>query len=447
MRRVLLSLMIVLAYTGLARAGVYNLDEPRKYPSDFMQVNSLEPVKPVKIHLDDLRAAAVDKPQIPHAQDSLRVAYEKQLAALEEKKAGGALGDVDRVNLGACLIRLGRYDQARAVLEEALRVVSRDCPARFLLLLNLAAAYQEDNNLLQRALETQRQALRAWPHLWAGWNRWENTWYRHVEDYALKVMQLRQRELLRNQGRPAVESPRYYELFPQVRFVGSSGEYEAGGVAFEQVNQLPANAEMVVLQLLLWRPHDYQLYWLYGELLNVRGQVDWAFTVLDYLDTQVNLRNRELRQHRRVLKEALPLFQKLFTDPTASGEDRRLQAALLWALAPRGTLGAPGLGSAANEVGGAAAAAFAGVPTDSMPAPAPRGGSPAPTNTLLPDWRHITVSFLTGIVVAVLAALQWRQWRRPRRGAVPIGPPAADSYSPRGEIVSPSSNYSRPADG
>jgi hypothetical protein len=169
--------------------------------------------------------------------------------------------------------------------------------------------------------------------------------------------------------------------------------------------------------------------------------------VLDYLTTQLRLGNRELRQHQRVLREALPLFEKLFTDPTESGDNRRLQASLLWALAPRGTLGAPGLGSAANELGGAAAAAFAGVPNDNMPAPALRGGGPAATSALLPDWRHITVSFLTGIVVAVLAALQWRQWRRPRRGAVPIGPPAADSYSHRGEIVSPSSSYSRPADG
>ena len=64
------------------------------------------------------------------------------------------------------------------------------------------------------------------------------------------------------------------------------------------------------------------------ELLNVRGQVQRAFEVLDYLYTQVNLRNRELQQHRRVLKEAMPVYVKLFTDPTASGEDRRLQAAL-----------------------------------------------------------------------------------------------------------------------
>jgi tetratricopeptide (TPR) repeat protein len=447
MRRILLSLTFVLANAGLARAGVYNLDEPRKYPSDFMQVNTLDPVKQVMIHLAELRAIddrAVN-PQFPAGPDSLRVAYEKQLAGLHEKR--DALSDIDRVNLGACLIRMGRFNEARAALGEALRVVPADSPARFLLLLNLAAAYQEDNDLLQRAIDLQRQALRAWPRLWAGWNRWENTWYRHAEEYALTVMQLRQRELIRSQGRSAAEFPRYYELFPQVHFVGASGEYEAGGIAFEQVNRLPADAEMIVLQLLLWRPLDNQLYWLYGELLNVRGQVDWAFAVLDYLTSQLRLGNRELRQHQRILRESLPLFEKLFTDPTESGDNRRLQAALLWALAPRGTLGAPGIGSAANELGGAAAAAFAGMPSDSRYEPAPRGGAPAATSALLPDWRHITVSFLTGIVVAVLAALQWRQWRRPRRSAVPIGPPAVDSYSHRGEIVSPSSSYSRPADG
>jgi tetratricopeptide (TPR) repeat protein len=443
MRRVVLSLTIVLAHAGLARAGVYNLDEPRKYPSDYMQVNSLDPVKQVMTHLADLRAVAVDKPQIPHGPESLRVAYEKQLARLQEKQSSGALGDIDRVNLGACLIRLGRYGQAREVLEEALRLVPRDCPARFLLLLNLAAAYQEDDNLLHRALEMQRQALRAWPALWAGWNRWENTWYRHAEEYALTVMQLRQRESIRNQGRPAAVFPRYYELFPKVQFVGASGEYEAGGIAFDQVNRLPVDAEMVVVQLLLWRPHDNQLYWLYGELLNVRGQVDRAFEVLDSL-TKQNLSNRELRQHRLVLREALSVYEKLFADPNASGADRRLQAALLWALAPRGVLGAPGLGSAAEELGGAAASAFAGMPPDSMPAPEPRVVTPAAA--LLPDWRHITVSFVTGAIVAVLAALQWQQWRRPRRNLATAQSEATESYASKEEVLR-SSSYSRPADG
>src|SRR5690348_12910135 len=170
MRRMLLSLAILmggLAQNGPLRAGIYNLDEPRKFPSDYAQVNSLDPVKQVLLHLGELRA--VDdrtlNPQFTPGPESLRVAYEKQLARLEEIKRAGALGPTDRVNLGACLLRLGRFNAAREVLEESLRVVPQDHPTRFLLLLNLASAYQEDETLLQRAIDTQRQALRAWPDL------------------------------------------------------------------------------------------------------------------------------------------------------------------------------------------------------------------------------------------------------------------------------------------
>jgi hypothetical protein len=439
----LLSLAILI-WADPLRAGVYNLDEPRKYPSDFVQVNNLDPIRQVMLHLAELRAIddrAVN-PQNPPSPDSLRIAYENQLAKLEDKQRTGSLSPSDRVNLGACLIRMGRYTQARKVLEESLAAVPPDSSVRFLLLLNLASAYQEDADLLQRAIDTQRQALRAWPAVWVGWNRWEWTWYRHAEQYALTVMQLRQRAQIRNQGRPALDFPQYDELFPKVQFVGPSREYEAGGIAFDQLNGLPADAEMIVLQLLLWRPHDNQLYWLYGELLNVRGQVDWAFSVLDYLATQQRLGNRDLRRHQMVLREALPVYEKLFTDPSGSGENLRLQATILWALAPRGALLAPGIGPAVSELGGMAAASYAGRSLDSFPAQAP---STAP-NSVLPDWRHVVVGFLAGIVVAVLGILQWQQWRRPRRAAAPVGDEADRDGSSAGEVAAPT-RYSRPVDG
>jgi tetratricopeptide (TPR) repeat protein len=403
MRRIVWSLAI-LANAGPLRAGVYNLDGPRKYPDDYTQVTNLGVVRQVMIHLAELRAIddRTVNPQFPAAPDSLRIAYAKQAADLEEKRRTDTLSPMDRVNLGACLIRLGRFSSAQALLNESLRVVPPDSPERFLLLLNQASAFQEDDDQLQRAIDTQRQALRAWPALWPGWNRWENSWYHHAETFALQIMQERQKELLSSRGRPSAELPRYYDLFPKVRFVSPNGEYEAGGIAFAEFNQLPADAEMLVLQLLLWRPLDNRLYWLYGELLNVRGQVDWAFEVLNYLD-KAGWANRELRRHLRVLREAMPVYEKLFTDPSGLGENRRLQAAILWSLTPRGaTLGA-GVGPAFSELGGAAT-----VSEDQQvePATSPVG--------VLPDWRHVTVGFVAGVVVAVLGALQLRQWRRSR---------------------------------
>jgi hypothetical protein len=430
MRRIVLSAAMLLGVSGTLQAGVYNLDPPGLYPSDYAQVNALDPIRQVLIHLGELRAIHDAAKLPPEAKaKSLRAAYENQLAALETRQRDGTLTPVERVNLSACLIRMGRYPQARALLEESLRVAPPNHSAYFLLLLNLASAYQEDEALLQRAIDLQTQALRSWPKLFPGWNRWESVWYRRAEQYALKLMRLRHR----NQGRFANELPPLDELFDKARFVGPSGQYEAGGIAFEQWQQLPVDAEKIVVQLLLWRPLDPRLNWLYGELLNARGQVDWAFSVVDFCKQLAS--NRELRQHRAVLREAVPVYKELFADSTGSGEDRRKQALLLWMAAPRGALLAPAIGAAANEIGGVAASTdlsllSGGRQPPEMSAPgadAPRSGSGA----ALPDWRQLTVSFVTGVVVAVLGVLQWQQWRRHRRVASTVPSSAAEHFAPK----------------
>jgi tetratricopeptide (TPR) repeat protein len=433
MRRIVLSTALLMngwVQVGALQAGVYNLDLPSKYPSDYSQVNALDPIWRVLMHLGELRAIH-DAAKAPPNPDSLRAAYEKQVAALETRQRDGTLTPTERVNLSACLVRMGRYTQARALLEESLRGVKPDDAVYFLLLLNLASAYQEEDALLQRAIDLQTQALRSWPAHFLSWNCWESRWYRHAEHYALKLMQLRQREQIRNQGRAANELPPLDDLFGPVRFVGSSGQYEAGGIAFEQWDRLPADAEKIVLQLLLWRPHDPRLNWLYGELLNVRGQVDWAFSVLDFCKQLAS--NRELRRHHQVLRESVNVYKELFVDSTGSGEDRRKQALLFWMLMPRGVLFAPTIGAAANESGGLAGTADFSMLSGERQAPerasqgvdAPRSGS------ALPDWRQLTVSFLTGVVVALLGVLQWHQWRRQRRVSSSVPSGAAEHFTPK----------------
>lgn len=435
MRRILLTTALLMGGWTQANtllAGVYNLDPPRKYPSDYAQVNAVDPIWRVLMHLGELRAVH-DAAKLASKADTLRAAYETQLAKLGRKQSDGTLTSEDRVNLSACLIRMGRYPQARAVLEESLRVVPPDNAVYFLLLLNLASAYQEEDALLQRAIDLETQALRSWPALLPGWNRTESDWYRHAERYALTLMRLRQREQIRTQGRVANELPPLDELFGKVRFVGAGGQYEAGGIAFEQREQLTADAEKIVVQLLLWRPLDPRLNWLYGELLNVRGQVDWAFSVLDFCKQLAS--NRELRQHYQVLREAVPIYKELFTDSTGSGEDRRRQALLFWSLLPRGTLLAPAVGAAAYEIGGVAAFTdFSILSTEPQPQPARTRETQedrAPrSNTALPEWRQLTVGFFTGVVVALLGVLQWQQWRRHRRVASTM-PSSAEHFAPK----------------
>jgi tetratricopeptide (TPR) repeat protein len=428
MRRIVLCAAMLMG--GWAQAGVYNLDPPSKYPSDYAQVNALDPIWRLHMHLGELRAIH-DAAKAPANPDSLRAAYEKQLASLEARQRDGVLTPSDRVNLSACLIRMGRYPQARAVLEESVRVVPPDHWVYFLLLLNLASAYQEDDALLQRAIDLQTQALRSWPTHFLSWNRWESSWYRHAEHFALTLMRLRQREQIRNQGRAINELPPLDDLFGLVRFVGPSGQYEAGGIAFEQGNRLPADAEKIVVQLLLWRPLDPRLNWLYGELLNVRGQVDWAFSVLDFCKQFAS--NRELRQHHQVLRESVNVYKELFADSTGSGEDRRKQALLFWTLAPRGTLLAPAIGVAANETGGMAALTDLSTLSGGLipPERTSQGADAPPSGAVLPDWRQLTVSFLTGVVVAVLGILQWQQWRRHRRVDSTVPSNTVEHFAPK----------------
>lgn len=432
MRRIVINAAILigeLAQAGALQAGVYNLDSPRKYPSDYIQTHLPQEPKLVISYLFELRAIQDPpvNPSPPPPPGSLRESYLKQLAGLEKKHNEGILGVTDQVNLSACLIRLGRSSKAQELLEAWLRQVPLDSPFRVLLLLNLASACQEDESLLQRGIEMQRQALECWPALLPGWNREEWTWYRHVEEHALELMQLRNRERILRGDRPAREQLAPDKLFPReerdvlkrVQFVGESGEYEAGGIAWKQWERLPTDADAIVQQLLIWRPSDSRLLWLYGELLNARVKVDGAFYVLnDRVRDQDRWRNRELDRHVRVLSDAQAPYRELFTDSTGSGENLRKQALLLWSLSARGALMAPVIGVAANEIGGVAASTNPAIlsvsqkSTDLVSAPRT---DPLRMVTALPDWRQLAVSFITGVVVAVLCVLQWQQWRRHRR--------------------------------
>lgn len=421
MRRIVFAaglFLSVLAQAGSLQAGVYNLDPPRKYPSDYIQTHVSQNVKPLISYIYELRGIQ-DPPggQGPSPpRGSLRESYLKQFDALRVKQLEGLLGVIDQVNLSACLIRLGRYAKAQELLDDWLHRLPRDNPWRVLLLLHLAAACQEDESLLQRGIEMQRQALESWPALLPGWNHDEWTWYRHAEQYTLEMMQLRNRERILRGDRPARAQLPPDKLFPKeerdlskrVQFVGESAEYEAGGIAWKQWERLPADAERIVLQLLLWRPSDSRLLWLYGEMQNSRGKVDGAYYILsDRVREKDQWRNRELDRHIRILSDAQAAYRELFVDNAASGDNLRKQALLLWALSPRGALLAPAIGIAAHEIGGVAAA------TD----PAQGGDSPR-SGMVLPDWRQLSVSFITGMIVAILVLLQWQQWRRYRRNEI-----------------------------
>ena len=148
----------------------------------------------------------------------------RQVTRLEGREHSGDLTLDDRINLGACYIRLGQYRRAIRVLEPA---VSR---RHFMVLANLATAYELEG-FPKRAISYRQQALASWPSMRAGWSYQQLSWFRKAEKYHLMLTQMRWQEAQRSgQG----QSPEGLDaLFPRVRFVGPSGEYEPGIIAPE----------------------------------------------------------------------------------------------------------------------------------------------------------------------------------------------------------------------
>jgi hypothetical protein len=392
MRGVWAALTVLALWLGLAlpaRAGVYNTGEQLGWPTP--------PLDKWRLLIGQLRAVRTAAGALPASPGSLRWRFERRAAELEAREKEGALSTLDRVDLGACYIRMGRYQDAIRVLEAGDR-------KHFLVLANLASAYHSIDQL-DRAIAYQRQALDAWPSVWAGWSALQLQWYRRVDRYYLTLLQLRYREQVRAGGRP-VRVTTVDELFPKVRFVGPSGEYEAGALAQASRDEVPEDATVIALQLVFWLPFDDRLYWLLGELLNAGGQVQMAYEVLDELVFARRMDARELTRHRQVLRDSVQAFKAwgepgtrlsllCAFSPTALGPI--LPASAAWGAQFRPQPLAAPARRAADEGGGAAA-------------------PPAPPPNWLPDWRPLGVGFGAGVVVALIGALQWREWRRRRPG-------------------------------
>ena len=479
MRRIgmVIAMLAVGLTAGAVRAGVYALDDPPpRYPAPAL-AGSYEDVKLV---LNSLRAAV--NPIVP---DQAAEGYKKLAAELEAKapgdsttldrikiavcyfrlgrhddgvgvlrdaervlqqgdsnayllrllirqteleaKAPGDLTTDDRINLGACYIRLGRSDKAVEVLKAADQ-------KNFLVLANLAAAYGPAPlglSELDRAVSYEEQALAAWPSSQPGWNGTALYWYHRAETYYLKLLRLRLREALAN---PTAK--RWETLDALFDKPGSpAAPYEAHMQPWRMWGELPPDGYQIVAQLLVWSPNDDRLYWQLGELLNAGGVVQDAYKVFDEL---VNNRSestvRELQEHRKILKASLDVVDavdKLKADPAKFQTDFHT---LMWAVSPRGLLLPPVGGDLANETAMAARAQVYAAQTQQQPQPTQPPPPSNPSPGWWPDWRPLFVGFAAGLIVATLAALQWTEWRRRRQAAaVPAGapPPTPDLPPPQ----------------
>lgn len=393
MRGFLIAMACGACWHGTAWAGVYHLDEPTPVPPPT--------IAQFQFMLDEL--LSIDLPQ-----SRTRQYCQKRIMDLEEKGRSGNLSIDDRINASAYYIRLRDYEKAVAILTPV------ETARNFMVLSNLATANYlagpQDRARLDRAISYSTQTLAVWPTIWPGMNRTQLYRFLRAEKYFLVMLRERAAEMARSGGKmpEAVD-----DLFPRVRTLGASGTYRAGSWPAPLLVDLPPDTLAIVEQLLLWMPDDSRLYWLLAELLNAQGDVLTASDILNKLVGR-GFSFKEIQDHRRVLNEARPFAEQL------TRETPRTARNLLWSVAPRtGTL-EPGVGTLTNEIAYAAVLAWLAKieETANAKAAAVSAAPPAtPRASWLPDVQHVLVSFLAGVVVALLGAMQFREMRRRHPGA------------------------------
>jgi hypothetical protein len=146
------------------------------------------------------------------------------------------------------------------------------------------------------------EALDGWPENdLPGYKAERLKWYKQIERLQRRLLLLRMGELSKTGGKPEAAA-NVDELFEGVSFTGEDGQFAPGTIAAAQQKKLPPDALARVQQLVLWLPADDRLFWLYGELLNARGDKTEAFKVLDECVWARRMGTPELKAHRLALQ-------------------------------------------------------------------------------------------------------------------------------------------------
>jgi hypothetical protein len=327
------------------KAGLYSVEEPpRGYKIPRRGVQAMQPQRFVREYLPELiqipfNTQLEDRPDVRAyraareeaekkrllekmnqaerfylSYDPLRQQYQERKDRLERKHRQGNLTVEDRINLSYYLIRLGEPEKALGVLRDPAAQAS----GHFMVFANLATTYQllagrattpgDRGRNLGNALVYLNETKRAWPRAWTGWSKEQLDWLKEAEKMQAALVRLRMKEARAEMGQPQprdgnIPFSNVDPLFP-VNFA-TGDEYEAGKLPSAEKAKLKGNEVALVQQLLTWLPTDSRLYWLLGELLNARGDVDTAAYILDD-----SVKNRLLssvpllRTHRNVLNEA-----------------------------------------------------------------------------------------------------------------------------------------------
>lgn len=282
------ALGVALAWPTPGWSGVYDLAEAPVGPAAAGAPAAM-PLAGFQDLLGVLLRAQVAQPETAE-----RARYLRRARAIEADDRKDAASAQELSNLGACYLRLGQPTEAMDVLT---RAAARD-RRNFTTLANLGTAYQLLGQPIA-SLGRLREAREVWPVAWPGLTAAQLAWYRKVEGYQERLVRLRVREPA---GTAPPDAPD--DLFG-LRLVGPRGTYQAGELAESERGKLPPDAIAVVQQLLVWLPGDTRLYWLLAEVLNAQGKTADAAAILDECAWVRRYDSRTLREHRRVLREAL----------------------------------------------------------------------------------------------------------------------------------------------
>ncbi|OAI48114.1 hypothetical protein AYO44_07950 [Planctomycetaceae bacterium SCGC AG-212-F19] len=310
----MIAILLCAISPALAHAGVYSTVEP--IPGPLADETGMQPM-PLELFrstlgdriglLRDPMQLGPTDPPLPESTLKRRQDYETKAAALTKKvKAGSGTID-DQVNLSAYLIGLGKFQDAIHLLEPVARGEGR---ANFMVLSNLATAYQLAGQP-ERVPDYLQLARSCWPEKVPGMSDEQLKFYRQADRLQLRLVLVRKAEAARQPAgvRRAPDSvdALFGEPEDPIKFVGETGQYEAGKIAAKQKSKLPKDGLALVQQLVLWLPDDTRLYWLLGEMLNADGQIPEAYTVLDEcVGGGRRYDAAELKEHRRILQEGLP---------------------------------------------------------------------------------------------------------------------------------------------
>jgi tetratricopeptide (TPR) repeat protein len=253
---------------------------------------------------------------IPQPVSPTRAVYLETSRRLEERLRLGRPVVDEEIDLSEAYLRLGRYHDAVALLEPA--ALSQ---RNFMVLANLGTAYQLSGQDTVGLLYLQKAVRKdSWPTRWPGWSEQQLAWCRRAEEFQQRLLSTRiaeSRSQAPGRARPA-EAPD--DLFG-VTIEDTSGRYQAAGLSAAQQRQLPSDAEALVQQLLVWLPADTRLYWLLGELLRARGDVEGAFAILDECAWARGYDSASLRAHRQVLQEARAVIAAQVAPPATEPDE------------------------------------------------------------------------------------------------------------------------------